>query len=304
MQFNSEWTGKLRLILKILSGSRIVFWDEWAKDRYLEIRIRRNTFIAVLMSLAVHGIVLFVFAHKKLVGASSVAYSPPTTLNVHLAGLPAKKVLSVALQEAIKPKNPDIKAQPKLPTPRIIAVEKNSPISIPKPARKAPVIPRNDAPADLMSYIKAQRQRSQGVEDSHAREDAAPKANTGGPSADEIRDANIQNNLQQQGTNGIFEIRRKTLRTAQFSFKGWKNNYSNARLEIIDVEAGPDGNIDLAIIKKMIEIIRREYKGDFNWESDRLGRSVVLSARIEDNAALEEFLMQDFLATDAFRPRP
>ena len=304
MQFNSEWAEKLQLILKTLSGSRIVFWDEWSKDRYLEIKIRRNTLIAFFLSLVVHGIVLFVFSHKKLVGASSAAYSPPTTLNVHLAGLPAKKVLSVALQEAVKPQKPDIKSPPKLPAPRIIAVEKHSPISTPRPVLKAPATPKNDAPADLMSYIKAHRQQSQDLADSPARENAAPQANAGGPSADELRDANIQNNLQQQGTNGIFEIRRKTLRTAQFSFKGWKNNYSNARLEIIDVEAGPDGNIDLAIIKKMIEIIRREYKGDFNWESDRLGRSVVLSARIEDNAALEAFLMQDFLATDAFRPRP
>lgn len=125
-------------------------------------------------------------------------------------------------------------------------------------------------------------------------ENAAALANVRGPTADMVADANIKRNLRQQGASGIFQIRHKTSRTAQFSFKGWKNDYSSPRLEIIDVEADADGDIDLAIVKKMIEIIRREYSGDFSWESRRLGRVIVLSARMEDNTGLEEFLMREF----------
>ncbi len=147
-----------------------------------------------------------------------------------------------------------------------------------------------------MSYIKEKRRLAQELEDSAAFNNAA--ASTHEPSAEEQRDAIIKRNLQQTGTNGIFEIRHKSFRTGQFSFRGWKHDYSNSRLELIDVEAGPDNNIDLAIVKKMIEIIRREYKGDFRWESQRLGRVLVLSARVEDNAGLEDFLMQEFFSAE------
>ena len=44
----------------------------------------------------------------------------------------------------------------------------------------------------------------------------------------------------------------------------------------------------------MIDLIRTHYKGDFNWDSHRLGRVVVLSARIEDTTGLEEFMMREF----------
>jgi hypothetical protein len=46
----------------------------------------------------------------------------------------------------------------------------------------------------------------------------------------------------------------------------------------------------------MIEMIRREYTGDFNWESQRLGRVIVLSARLNDNAGLEAFLKDEFFS--------
>jgi hypothetical protein len=44
----------------------------------------------------------------------------------------------------------------------------------------------------------------------------------------------------------------------------------------------------------MIELIRNYYQGDVNWESQRLGQVVVISARLEDTAELEEFLKREF----------
>ena len=44
----------------------------------------------------------------------------------------------------------------------------------------------------------------------------------------------------------------------------------------------------------MVSLIRQHYKGDFNWDSHRLNRTIVMSARPEDNAGLEEFLMLEF----------
>lgn len=49
----------------------------------------------------------------------------------------------------------------------------------------------------------------------------------------------------------------------------------------------------------MIEIIREQKPGDFVWESHRLHRNVTMSARPEDTAQLETFLMKEFYPEDA-----
>jgi hypothetical protein len=50
----------------------------------------------------------------------------------------------------------------------------------------------------------------------------------------------------------------------------------------------------------MITIIREHEKEEIVWESKRLGRNVLLSARVSDNAALEEFMLHEFF--DDARP--
>jgi hypothetical protein len=44
----------------------------------------------------------------------------------------------------------------------------------------------------------------------------------------------------------------------------------------------------------MIAIIREQESEDFIWESKRLGRNVLLSARARDTRGLEDFLMREF----------
>ena len=57
---------------------------------------------------------------------------------------------------------------------------------------------------------------------------------------------------------------------------------------------GNNSDIDIAVIRKMIEIIRDYERGDFKWYSKRTGKTLTLSARARDNAGLEEFMMQEF----------
>lgn len=203
---------------------------------------------------------------------------------MRIAGLPAKKSPRLITLDEVRPKKSATKPKPKLHIPPVVTA-KNRPI--PEPVFTVPVTADPNAPTDLMSYIKSKKQQSQ---------DSGSNAIVPGPSADEIANANLMRNLQQPGTSGIFQIRRLSSDSAQFSFNGWKNGYGygRSRLEIFDVEADKDGNISLAVVRKMIEIIRRDYKGNFNWDSQRLGRVIVLSARLEDNAGLESFLMQEF----------
>ncbi len=165
-----------------------------------------------------------------------------------------------------------------------------------KSVTKTPPKAAPDAPADLSEYIKQSkaRRRSEGIFDNQEDMAASPPAQ---PSADEVRMANVRRNLQMPGTSGIFQILRIGPRTAEFSFRAWTTGQSNPRLQMIQVEAGSDGDVERAIIRRMIQLIREHDKEDFNWESHRLHRVVVLSAREKDTAGLEDFLMREFFVT-------
>jgi hypothetical protein len=60
------------------------------------------------------------------------------------------------------------------------------------------------------------------------------------------------------------------------------------------VDQGSNADIQTALVKKVIDIIREEKKEDFVWESKRLGKPITLSARPQDNRELEQFLMREF----------
>ncbi|MER2513442.1 MAG: hypothetical protein ABTQ25_13680 [Nitrosomonas ureae] len=195
---------------------------------------------------------------------------------------------------------PPVQPPPSRPPTKPKAAEKPSKPKAPIPAQevariKAPPEPPADAPTDLSEYInqaKARRRAAEGIFDSQ--ENTASSSAAKQPSADEIRMANVRRNLQNPGTSGIFQILRIGPRTAEFSFRAWTTGQTNPRLQMIRVEAGIDGDIERAIIRRMIQLIREYYKEDFNWESHRLHRVVVLSARERDTAGLEDFLMREF----------
>lgn len=147
------------------------------------------------------------------------------------------------------------------------------------------------SPMDLAAYIDAKR-RSSGR--ANEPENAETITNKVEAPDETIRMAKVRRNLLPQGTNGVFQILNMGTRTAQFSFRAWKADFSNPRREFIEVNVGIDGDLERAVIRKMIELIRRYYKGDFKWESHRLNQVISLSARIEDNIELEDFLMREF----------
>lgn len=207
-----------------------------------------------------------------------------------------------------KPKVTEAKPAPKLPPPPAktpATMPQTKPKAAEQPSKpKAPIPVQEvaktksrkesaEAPQDLSDFINQAkaRRRAEGLfDDSEAMPSNAAKQ----PTADEIRMANIRRNLQNPGTSGIFQILRIGPRTAEFSFRAWTTGQSNPRLQMIQVTAGPDGSIERAIIRRMIDLIREYYKEDFNWESHRLHRVVVLSAREKDTAGLEDFLMREF----------
>lgn len=257
-------------------------------DDYLEIRISRKLLIAMVASLLVHTM-LFIAIRKDLqidmrpVGAMdnvlSVQLNPPT-LTQTPSGQPTQHRPHVQVPPHHASLRPGIGITPTLPPKQEVMAAPTEPVT------PAPITPADAAPTDMTSYINAVRARRQLAE----REDRADRQ----PSADDIRNANVARNLQPQGGGGIFQIMRLGTRTAEFSFRGWDNTYNNGRREEIEVEADASNDIEHAIIRKMIAIIRKRHKGDFSWESQRLNRVVTLSARTDDNAGLEDFLMSEF----------
>ncbi|MEK6708691.1 MAG: hypothetical protein AABY81_07815 [Pseudomonadota bacterium] len=193
--------------------------------------------------------------------------------------------------------------QESLPSPRQIprAQAKVQPKAIEKPPSDSPSDRNLEAPTDMMAYINQARARRRAAGTFDERENAETMAPGRQSSEEEIRMANIKRNLQAPGTNGIFRIVRMGARTAEFTFRGWTTDPGNSRLELIEVEAGPDGDVERAIVRRMIQLIRQYHEGNFNWESPRLGRVVVLSARMEENAGLEDFMMREFFG-ESVRP--
>lgn len=145
-----------------------------------------------------------------------------------------------------------------------------------------------------LDVVRRRRREAQG----ESPEDARP----GTPTEAQQAMRNIQRNLQSllpngsdaSGTNGVFQITHVGYGSAEFSFRGWNTDFRRNWNETVTVERGTSGDIRLAIVRKMIEIIRRYETRDFVWESRRLGRNVTLSARPEDSAGLEEFLLREF----------
>ncbi|MGV3581332.1 MAG: hypothetical protein ACO1N8_03420 [Methylophilus sp.] len=286
-----------------------IFLKNSRRDKSINIKVSRNTLIAFIVSIILHGLLLWV-ALPKLDMSSPLPKSD--TIEITLAPPPkavepTKDVLPPPLPkvEEVSPKviakKPSVK--PAKPQPQDFSVPKvltQPEPSIQKMPESPPIPPRPpqpaDAPVDMMALVNQNRARRQSAESEATRINAQAEAAERGPTVEEKRNQRIAENLK-SGTNGIFDIKHIDALGGSFSFRGW-TDYTNVKLQYFDVEAKAGQDTRLLMIKRMISIIREHYQGDFTWESHRLGRSITLSARLEDNAGLEDFLMTEFFGPD------
>lgn len=279
------------------------------RDAYIEIRISRNTAIAIVISLLVHLLALFWLSRHDLLNQKQPPAEPGQTMDVELqlGAPPAKAPAPPAEPPPPEPPKrvqaPKVKAPPPVSRPEPPKAIANSvpvlPSPTPAPRNVPQPKPTPPEPAqqytDMASYVNAQRERRR------QSGDAPDLANAEAAAQDQAKLGNL--NPQPSGTNGVFSILSMDNRTATIAFRGWKNEFSYSHREVYQVSAGSDGDVPRAIIRKMIEIIRRYYTGDFNWDSYRLGRVVVLSARQQDNDGLEDFLLQEFFGSRGIQAR-
>ena len=277
-------------------------------DKQIRLNISRNTLIAVVISMALHLLALLFLVPKIDLNPSPQA----TAMEVSLAPKPTAPEVTPepeTVPEPIPSPAPEVKkkiiakkptSKPSTPkasdfsVPKVLTTPQPSPQTVPiTPPIKPQPQTSTDAPTDMMAMVDQKRAQREAQESDAARQNAEAAAAERGSSEEEKRDANIKRNFQ-SGTNGVFEITRLESRSASFTFLGWTSSLSNARREFFEVEASSGQDVRLLMIRRMIVLIRTHYQGDFDWESHRLGRTVVLSARTEDSAGLEDFLMVEF----------
>jgi hypothetical protein len=93
-------------------------------------------------------------------------------------------------------------------------------------------------------------------------------------------------------TGGIFSVN-KSFHSADVKFRGWNTNFKRNWTQQLHVEQGAERDIETAVVKEMVKVIRKEKPGDFEWDSRRLGKVVHLSARKEDEEELIAFLLKE-----------
>ncbi|WP_447124503.1 hypothetical protein [Glaciimonas sp. GG7] len=274
-------------------------------------RARRKTVMGIAVSILLH-IGLFALLWSQIDEVRPPVTAPankdPAPLVVTFLKPPPtpSTAISVPPPKSTQPPKPVVRPPKaaKPPPPKVVVRRPAKPMATipispaPSPLQAtAPEIKPAPPEMDMSSMLNAARERRRAEAEAEGRPDPDPgavQANKG-PADNAIAKANIQFlNQQSEGGGGVFQIMNKGPRIAQYAFRGWGGTARENRRQLITVDAGVDGDVNAAIIKSMIALIRKRYPGNFSWDSQRLGRVVELSARETDGAALQAFLMREF----------
>ncbi len=282
--------------------------------------------LALVLSLLVHVAALWYFATRPLpiIAPGMEPNDVSVPMSVKLATAPASRPPPQPSPPPSPPPPPPTapKAPPKpsLPRPRVPPIlsalpgvpsterlpmlpEPVAPQTLPSPATATPP---EEMAGDLSSYIASQR---------HARGEATPTPSANPADDREARrDRAIAANLassnsptyygEPKNTGGVFRITFVGYDDAEFTFFGWNRDIKRRASQKIEVRRGDNPNIRIAIVRKMISIIREYEHEDFTWKSEQSGRVVTLSAREKDNADLESYLLRDFVDLASPKPPP
>ncbi len=272
----------------------------WAREEvhaYNDDRAR-NWFIgAVIVSMVLHiGFFVFPWPKEKLDLTPAAASAARGPVSVHLETRRSRA--TPEQDKEVHPKPPRPEPQEKTVVTSRRPPSPQRPTAPPPPLNPEPVIKPSPPPPpeDDFSTRLAKRRAERGESDPSP--NAQETTGGGGNSDNSVALANIQRamnmNSRTVGTGGVFQVISMGVREASLRFNGWHPGSSNHWSETYPVDAGEGGDVKLAVVKKEIEIIRKFYKGDFDWISERHGgRSIKMSARPEDNDELERFLMHE-----------
>jgi hypothetical protein len=290
-------------------------WRSPPAKRHDDVRISAIR-VAFVVSLLVHALALWNYLPRVRVLTPSDAAQGETGSPLAVQIMPLRSPLGsmpssppppeplVALQSPARTASPTKAAAPRSSPPPVMTRPRQSP-DVPAlptaPPQPAPAPPQPSGATDLAAYIEARR-RARGESPSTAQESAsnAPSTETENERQNRIIAANIGMNARPSfGKNpknggGVFQIKTMEYSYAEFYFFGWNKDISRNSKQVIEVRKGDNADIRIAVVRRMIGIIREHETEDFLWESHRLGRQLTLSARARDTAGLEAFMMQEF----------
>jgi hypothetical protein len=285
--------------------------------------------LAFVLSLLVHvAALILVWPHVKPMLVDAMSPGQPGALAVEIAprasALPDTAAAAPPPSVASRP-TPAPAPRPRPPravarsapqsTPPVVAIERPVPSApqLPQPAPSPPVsaAPATQPPAveqprqqpletDLASYVESRRRaRGESSAASAANSSDAQPAESEAERRNRIIAANLGLNRtptfgrELNNAGGLFQVREVNYDDAVFYFYGMDRDINRTAKQKIEVRRGSNPDIRIAIVRKMIEIIRENVAGDFVWSSQRLGRDVRMSARPADNAELEAFILHD-----------
>jgi len=290
----------------------ITYWLEEPR-RQQDIAARRAFRVTLAVSVIIHILALFqALKHIDLLPADEGTDKVSDRLEVRFAAPPAPapppqstpSIPSVTVPKVAQPRPPVRKSQPiiaapapaaRIPQVKAIEPPTESPSHAQtEPPSRAQTESQAHAPAeaDLWSYLQARR-RERGEPTDSLASDRGVEQN-----------ANLAANLPRPATGaatrdmnrggGIFEIKRMTYDDAAFVFFGWNPDMGRQTPQLITVRIGNNENMRIAVVRRMIAIIRDYTQEDFVWRSARGDHGLLLSARPDDNASLEAFLLHEF----------
>ena len=258
--------------------------------------------VGVALSLLIHALLIFlvierkpILNHEKLAGNSdslSITLISPPNHATPQNPQQQNETRQTTKKKVVPPRK---KIQKHIDAP----VAKTEPVASPI---TPPIVPHADQQAmrpppadDMSSMLEAARRRRAQNHDSDTAQDETQQRN-------KAVLANIATSMgqagvaDQNGQGGVFQLRRVGSISAEFLFRGWSTNLHRNSTQLVSVFKKSEPDIQTAIVKKMIEIIRDNKREDFVWYSARLGREITLSARPQDEAQLEQFLLLEFFS--------
>jgi hypothetical protein len=284
-------------------------WLDEPRYRHELVNVR-TLWVTLALSLLVHLAVLFLWLPRTpllaLPGDGQELASD--RLQVRLAAIPKPapvqtpeptKEIVASVRPLTRPPRATLRTQP----PSVLVAPAPAVPTIPTPPPATPPVPappRMSPPveSDLWSYIQARR-RERGEAESPPVAIAKAEPNAGLAANLPVPATGVGTQDSKRG-GGIFAIKRMDYDDAAFEFFGWNKDMGRRTPQLIEVRKGNNSDMRIAVVRKMIAIIREHSKGDFTWHSPHREVDLVLSARLSDNAALENFLMNEFFEG----PRP
>jgi type IV secretory pathway VirB10-like protein len=255
-------------------------------------RKTKNNRIGIGISIGLHllGVLYYLFAPSY-----TPPMKPPSVKGGQMVYIAPLAKEPVKPKRVPKPETP--KAKPKT-QPRQPSEAKQAPVA-PRPkletyvppleAKMTPPPPEQDM-AEMIAKRRAAREAQ------NPPSPPAPAVESEGDRAKRVAMANIaraNSAATADESGGLFTVKKISFNSAEIKFRGFNTNFKRNWLKQVNVERGAEQDIETATIKEMIKIIRSEKTGDFDFESRRLGRTVPLSARKEDEKQLFDFLMRE-----------